>query len=156
MDEALVTRVTEAVWQKLSAKPRALCIGRLPEGEYDFLPVTEAPYEAVVLASLSPAELLAMPTDPVCQALLTGLPVYLREEGLEHRNHAGTAAKGLYSLLLSKERQLRALGVQSLDKSRQRCLLTAQDVRRMKEKGLPLPAHARLTPLARDIWEGKA
>lgn len=140
----------------MQEKPRALCIGTLPEGNWEFLPVSEPPYEAVVLASLSPAELLAMPTDPVCRALMEGKPVWLREEGLEHRKYAGTNAKALYSLLLSKERQLRSLGVQSLGKGREKRLMTAQEVRHLMASGLPLPPGARLTPLARDIWEGKA
>lgn len=155
MDELLVKKVADAVWQRLSDRPRALCIGTPPE-EMPFLPVSAEPYDAVVLAELSPAQLLTMPDDTVCRALLMGKPVFLREEGLEHRKYAATPAKGLYSLLLSKERQLRNLGVQSLGKTQCGRLISAQEVRRIMAEGRSLPQGARLTPLARDIWEGKA
>lgn len=155
MDERFVENIAEEVLRRLSEKPKALCIGTPPE-EMPFLPVSAEPYDAVVLAELSPAQLLAMPDNAVCRALLAGKPVFLREEGLEHRKYASTAAKGLYSLLLSKERQLRNLGVQSLGKTQNGRLMTAQEVRRIMAQGRSLPQGARLTPLARDIWEGKA
>lgn len=146
-------RITEKVLQRLSSKPKALCIGTPPE-DLPFQPVDKPPYDAVVLCTLTPAQLLSMPDDTVCRALLEGLPVYLREEGLEHRKFSKTSAKNLYSLLLSRERQLKNLGVQVLGASNNR-LITAQQVRRLLAEGKPLPQGARLTPLARDIWEGK-
>ena len=155
MDEHLVQQVADAVFRKLTEKPRALCIGTPPEN-LSFTPVSQPPYDAVVLASLSPAELLMMPSDPVCHALLEGKPVYLLPEGLEHRKYSATGAKHLYSLLLAKERQLHTIGVQRLPNGGTGRLLTAQEARRRKEQGLPLPSGVRLTPLAKDIWEGKA
>lgn len=154
MDEALLQRITEKVLQRLNDKPKAFCIGTPPE-DFPFQPVDKPPYEAVVLCTLTPAQLLSMPDDTVCRALLEGLPVYLCEEGLEHRKFSKTSAKSLYSLLLSKERQLKNLGVQSLMKAETGKLLTAQDIRKIKADGGKLPIGARLTPLARDIWEGK-
>lgn len=154
MNEKLLQQLTDAVWQRLGEKPRAYCIGDVPE-DFPFLPVSEPPYEAVVLASLTPAELLQMPNDAVCRALLEGIPVYLHEGGLEHRRYTGHTGKQLRTLLLSKERSLYALGVQSLHKHAKKRLLTAQDVRNLKRTGSPLPAGAVLTPLAQDIWEGK-
>ncbi len=155
MDEQLVQKVADAVFRKLSEKPRAFCIGTPPE-DLPFTPISQPPYDAVVLASLTPAQLLQMPNDPVCHALLEGKPVYLLPEGLEHRKYAATGAKHLYSLLLAKERQLYTMGVQKLPTGGTGRLLTAQDARRRKEQGLPLPPGVRLTPLAKDIWEGKA
>lgn len=155
MDEALVRRVADAVWAQLSEKPRALCIGTLPQGQWDFVPVKNPPYDMVVLASLSPAELLQMPSDPVCRCLLEGKPVYLRQEGLEYRKYPHSGAKTLVSQLQAKERQLRNLGVTLLHNRQENRLLTAREVQRIKQEGKPLPRGARLTPLARDIWEGK-
>lgn len=155
MDERFVENIAEEVLRRLSDRPKALCIGTPPE-DLSFLPVSAPPYDAVVLAELSPAQLLAMPDDTVCRALLMGKPVFLREEGLEHRRYAATAAKGLYALLMSKERQLRNLGVQSLGKTQSGRLISAQEARRLMAEGRSLPPGARLTPLARDIWEGKA
>lgn len=155
MDEAFVERIAQQVLTQLERKPKAFCVGEVPE-TLPFLPVTQPPYDAVVLCSLSPAQLLSMPDDTVCRALLAGIPVYLREEGLEHRGYSGTGAKALLSLLQSKERQLRNLGVKSLSKTADSRLLTAQDVKKILSQGGSLPRDARLTPLARDIWEGRA
>ena len=98
MNERLVETVAEEVLRRLEDKPKALCIGSAPE-DLPFIPVAGPPYDAVVLAALTPAQLLSMPDDRVCRALLSGKPVFLREEGLEHRKYAATAAKGLYALL---------------------------------------------------------
>lgn len=155
MDEQFVNRIADAVYEKLQAKPRALCIGDPPGGAFPFLPVSQPPYEAVVLASLSLAQLLAMPSDPVCRALLEGMPVYLCPEGLEYKKYASSSARGLYAMLQGKERQLRNMGVQLLKNAAEPQLLTAQEIRKRKAQGLSLPPGARLTPLARDIWEGK-
>ena len=156
MDDTVIRRLTDELWQRLSEKPRALCIGRLPEGDWEFLPVSEPPWDMVVLASLTPAELLSMPTDPVCRSLLEGKPVYLREAGLEHRNYPGSGAKALLAMLCARERQLRSLGVRPLERTENRRLYTASDVRRLLSEGGTLPHGCRLTPLAKDIWEGKA
>ena len=149
MDD-LMERIAEKVLQRLEAHPRALCIGDVPD-DLPFLPVTQPPYDAVVLCSLSPGQLLAMPDDTVCRALLAGIPVYLREEGLEHRQYG--SAKALQAMLCAKVRLLRSLGVQTL--GTQHRLLTAEDVKKLQKNGSPLPPGAKLTPLARDIWEGK-
>ena len=130
---------------------RALCIGPPPPGA-DVIPVEAPPYDAVFLGSLTPGELLQMPTEAVCQALLSGIPVYLAEEGLLHRRLGGSHAPALYRELCARERYLRQLGVRLWRTSPP--LLTAADVRG-KAPGA-IPPGARLTPLARDILEGKA
>jgi len=154
MDETLVSELTEAVLSRLSGRslPRAFCVGTVPE-QPCFLPVTEPPWDMVVLCTLSPAELLAMPTDPVCRALLTGVPVYLMEEGLEHRKLPPGPGRVLRTELMAKERRLRDMGVQLWGRAKGG-LVTAADVRRLGKNGIP--DGARLTPLARDILEGRA
>lgn len=152
MDEAYVKAVTDAVWDRLFL-PRALCVGTPPKNA-EFLSVDEPPYDMVVLASLSPAQLLAMPSDVVCRALLQGLPVYLVEQGLEHRAYGGKHCSALYRELLARERYLRQLGVQIWGTEKTGKLYTAEDVRILGRDGIP--ANAKLTPLARDILEGKA
>lgn len=78
--------LVELLWQRLQAqthspvvtsKPAALLLGTAPNGLQKFYYVNKKPYEAVIIGALSPSELLQMPTEPVCQALLEGLPVYL-------------------------------------------------------------------------------
>ena len=71
-------RLTDAVLQKLNeGKKRALLIGRAPDIDHNYNYVNEKPYEAIVLGELSAAQLLHMPNDAVCEALLEEIPVYL-------------------------------------------------------------------------------
>lgn len=152
MDNGFLDRITDAVRQRLADPlPRAFCIGTPPAGA-DFLPVTEAPWDMVVICTLSPAQLLAMPTDPVCRAILAGVPVYLMDDGLEHRKIPPGPGRLLRAELMAKERRLRELGVQLWGKTRSG-LVTAAEARRLGRNGIP--PGARLTPLARDILEGR-
>ena len=91
-------------------------------------------------------------TDRFAQALLEGKPVYYCPEGLDYRRHAKTANRALWSALLAAERRLRALGVQEL--AQKSALVTAAEARRLLHSGLPVTG--RLTPLARDVLEGRA
>lgn len=153
MNEELISRVADAVWERLnpaSSLPRALCVGAPPQ-DAPFLPVTQAPWEMVVLCTLSPQELLQMPNDAVCRGLLEGKPVYLMEEGLEYRKYPATA-QALRGLLMAKERQLYTLGVKKWGSGDKR-LITAKDILSLPRG--TLPANAILTPLARDLLEGK-
>ena len=78
MDEALVQAVTDRIWAAWGdGRPPALLLGRAPEEDLGYRYVQEPPYEAVVLGLLPPGLLLQMPTEPVCRALLSGMPVYL-------------------------------------------------------------------------------
>lgn len=133
--------------------PRAFCVGNVPKNP-DFLPVLEPPYDMVVLCSLSPAGLLSMPSEEVCQALLEGKPVYLMEEGLSYRHYPKDRARSLHALFMAKERELRNLGVKPWSGGTGKKLLTVQDVRDLPPGALP--KNAVLTPLARDYLEGKA
>lgn len=79
--------LVELLWQRLQAHlqprsplPAALLIGEPPKSLQKYNYVNEKPYEAVVIGVLSPSELLQMPTETVCQALLEGIPVYLWEK----------------------------------------------------------------------------
>ena len=68
--------LTALVARRLEGKPRALLLGAPPPADgFDY--VNDPPYEAVVLGLLPPGLLLQMPTEPVCRALLSGMPVYL-------------------------------------------------------------------------------
>lgn len=142
--------LTDAVWQRLQEhRPRALLIGEAPDWTTPYQWVQEPPYEAVVLGLLSPGELLSMPSDPVCRALLENIPVYLWPH---QRYREAKAARMLCRELAAREQHLRQLGVRPL--SGQGKLITAQEARQLREQGLCLPSGCRLTPLAREIWEG--
>jgi hypothetical protein len=150
MREDIVEQVLREVRRRQHC---ALLIGRPPSRDLGWEYVTEGEYEAVVIGSLSPRELLFFPDETCMQALLTGKPVFLWEEGLEYRRYAKTANRALYSKLLGAERQLKQIGLQFIG-ARQQKLLTAEDVRRLLRNGQPV--EGRLTPLARDVLEGRA
>lgn len=152
MNEKLIEEVLRQVEGHLCTKPAALLLGREPAENYGYRFVTEKPYAAVVIGSMDAWELLHFPSREVLEALLEGKPVYYWEAGLDWKKYSGSANRALWSRLLSAHRQLQQLGVKPLGSSAQK-LLTAQEVRRRLSQGLPI--EGRLTPLAKDILEGK-
>lgn len=100
-------------------------MGRAPQAAAGWRFVTDGPYEAVILGSLTAAELLRFPDEASAQALLEGKPVYYCPEGLDYRRHAKTANRALWSALLAAERRLRTLGVQEL--AQKSALVTAEE-----------------------------
>ena len=143
-------QLTEAVWEKLNQhKPRALLLGELPCNLQKYNYVNEKPYEAVVIGKLSPAQLLSMPSDPVCMALLEGIPVYLSLQGWER----GKTATTLRRELCAAEQKLRRMGALPLETGPG--LITAAAARQLRQAGCKPAPGSRLTPLAREILEGK-
>lgn len=143
-------QLTEAVWQKLNdRKPRALLIGEPPCDLQKYNYVNEKPYEAVVIGRLTPAQLLTMPTDPVCMALLEELPVYLCAQGWEKGRNAPVLRRELWAA----EQRLRRLGTVPLEFGPG--LVSAAMARQLRRSGQQPAPGSRLTPLARDILEGK-
>lgn len=157
MNEEWIAAVADAVRERLTdavpQQPAALLLGRRPARELGWRYVTQGEYAAVVIGSLGAAELLRFPDEACAQALLEGKPVYLCEDGLDYRRYAHTANRALWCRLLAAERQMKQLGVRPLGDGAQ-TLLTAEEVRRRLRQGQPIGG--RLTPLARDVLEGKA
>lgn len=158
MNERLIEQVVAEVRRRQAEhRPSALLLGRAPERDLGFHYVKEGDYAAVVIGSLSACALLHLPDEALTQALLLGKPVYLCPEGLEYRKYSRTANRVLWSRLLAAERQLKQLGVRFLERGAtggSGTLLTANEVRRRLREGLPV--EGRLTPLARDVLEGRA
>lgn len=128
---------------------RALLIGKAPGAELGYTYVTEPPYEAVVIGSLSLGQLLRFREEAVLTALAQGQSVLLYTPGLPEapKNRAMAAA------LASAQRELKNWGVLFTDGGRKR-LVTAEEARAMVSRGQRPQAGAVLTPLAREIMEG--
>lgn len=128
---------------------RALLIGREPGAELGFSYVPEAPYEAVVIGSLTITQLLRFGEEVVLEALAEGKSVYLYTPGLPEvpRNRA------LAGSLTAAQRELKNWGVIFTDGGRKR-LITAEEAKAMRAAGRTPAPGAVLTPLAREIMEG--
>lgn len=128
---------------------RALLIGREPAVELGYQYVTDAPYDAVIIGSLSVGQLLHFREERVLSALAEGKSVYLYTPGLPE----APKNRALSGSLTSAQRELKNWGVLFTDGGRKR-LITAEEARLLKRKGqLPGPG-AVLTPLAKEIMEG--
>ena len=129
---------------------RALLVGKEPGYPLGYEYVTAAPYSCVVIGSLEVGELLRFRNERVLEALCQGMPVILYTPGLPQpgKNRALGAA------LASARRELKTWGVVFTDGGRKR-LITAQEAREMKLAGRTPGPGAVLTPLAREIMEGK-
>ena len=128
---------------------RALLIGREPEASLPYTYVQEAPYDAVVIGSLSVSQALGLRDERILQPLAEGKPVVLYTPGLP----AAPGNRALSAALAASRREMKAWGVVFTDGA-QRRLITAQEARAMKEAGKYPGAGAVLTPLAREILEG--
>ena len=128
---------------------RALLIGKEPGTELGYQYVTEPPYDAVVIGSLSLAELLRFREERVLSALAEEKPVYLYTPGLP----AAPKNRALSGSLTAAQRELKNWGVLFTDGGRKK-LVTAEEARVLRASGrLPSPG-AVLTPLAKEILEG--
>lgn len=146
MNEALAEAVTRRV---LTLLPPALLVGDRPPVFLGFRYVLEKPYQAVVIGSLTPGELLRFSNEAVLAALLDGTPVYLYTPGLPGSGES----PGLSARLARARRELQSWGVVFV-KSLPRPLIDAAGAKRLQAQGLMSPHHARYTPLAKDILSG--
>ena len=129
---------------------RALLIGREPDADLGFRYGSDGTYDAVVIGSLSLGQLLRFREERALSALAEGKPVYLYTPGLpdagKNRTLAGASA--------SAQRELKNWGVLFTDGGRKR-LITAEEARALCRQGKQPGPGAVLTPLAREILEGK-
>lgn len=125
----------------------ALLIGREPSADLGVTYVDRSPYEAVVIGSLEPGQLLRFREERVLSALAEGKPVYLYTPGLPQVQNRALAAS-----LASAQRELKNWGVLFTNGGRKR-LVTAEDARELRRRGLRPGPGAVLTPLAKEILE---
>ena len=128
---------------------RALLLGKEPSLNLGFQYVREAPYEAVVMGSLTISQLLRFREEAVLEALAEGKPVYLYTPGLPEapRNRA------LAGSLTAAQRELKNWGILFTDGGRKK-LITAEEAKVLRASGQQPAPGAVLTPLAREIMEG--
>ena len=129
---------------------RALLIGAAPVQPLGYEYVSQPPYEAVVIGSLNISQLLWFRQDAVLEALAQGMPVILYTPGLPD----ASKNRSLSASLASARRQLKNWGVVFTDGAQKR-LITAKQAQALRQAGQLPPPGAVLTPLAREILEGK-
>ncbi|MBQ8834139.1 MAG: hypothetical protein IJ001_04345 [Oscillospiraceae bacterium] len=128
---------------------RALLIGREPGAELGYAYVTEPPFDAVVIGSLTLSQLLRFREERVLTALAEGKAVYLYTPGLPE----APKNRALAGSLTAAQRELKNWGVLFTDGGRKR-LVTAEEARLLRSRGQRPDAGAVLTPLAKEILEG--
>ena len=128
---------------------RALLIGREPAALLNYTYVREAPFEAVVIGSLTLGQLLRFQEETVLQALSDGKPVFLYTPGLPQ----APKNRALAASLASAQRELKNWGVIFTDGGRKR-LITAEEARHLRSCGQKPAKDAVMTPLAKEILEG--
>ncbi len=127
----------------------ALLVGKEPGVELGYQYVTEPPYDAVVIGSLTLSELLRFREERVLSALAEGKPVYLYTPGLPE----APKNRALAGSLTAAQRELKNWGVLFTDGGRKR-LITAEEARILRASGRQPAPGAVLTPLAKEIMEG--
>ena len=129
---------------------KALLIGQEPEVSLGFSYVEGPPYDAVVIGSLKLSQLLRFGEETVLAALAEGKSVYLYTPGLPD----GGKNRALAAALAASQRELKNWGVIFTDGGRKR-LITAAEARSIAASGQRPPEGSVLTPLAKEILEGK-
>ena len=127
---------------------KALLIGNEPGYPLGYTYVKEAPFDAVVIGSLTLGQLLCFSDEAVLQALAEGMPVILYAPGLPE----ATRNRALAAVLASRRRELKSWGIVFTDGA-QKKLITAQEARALRQSGKLPGKGAVLTPLAREILE---
>ena len=128
---------------------KALLIGKEPGTELGYQYVTEPPFEAVVIGSLSLSQLLRFREESVLEALAEGKPVYLYTPGLPE----APKNRVLAGSLAAAQRELKNWGVLFTDGGRRK-LVTAEEARILRSTGRQPSSGSVLTPLAKEILEG--
>ena len=124
----------------------ALLIGTEPPCSLGYTYVTDAPYDAVVIGSLTLSQLLHFSEEAALSALAQGKQVILYEPGLPEAK----VNRGLSAALSSRRRELKSWGVVFTDGG-QRKVITAAQAQKMLETGERPGMGAVLMPLAKEI-----
>ena len=128
---------------------RAYLLGKAPPLPLGYEYADTAPYDAVVIGSLTISQLLRFRDETVLSALAEGIPVFLYTPGLPQapKNRALSAS------LASAQRELKNWGIIFTDGGQKR-LITADEARALRRTGRKPGPGAVMTPLAKEILEG--
>lgn len=128
---------------------RAFLVGNAPPLSLGYEYSDSAPYDAVVIGSLTLPQLLRFREDAVFSALAEGTPVFLYTPGLPQ----APKNRALAASLAAAQRELKNWGVIFTDGGQKR-LITAEEARILRRNGRKPGPGAVLTPLAKEILEG--
>ena len=129
---------------------RALLIGDKPPCDLGYSYENTPPYDAIVIGSLTLGQALCFTNELALTFLAEGKPVVCYASGFPQapKNRALGAA------LASSRRNLKAWGIVFTDGGQKR-LITAQEARALRQAGKQPAPGSVLTPMAKDILEGK-
>ena len=128
---------------------RAYLLGKAPPLPLGYEYADTAPYDAVVIGSLTISQLLHFRDETVLSALADGTPVFLYTPGLPQ----APKNRALAASLASAQRELKNWGIIFTDGGQKR-LITAEEARTMRRTGRKPGPGAVMTPLAKEILEG--
>ena len=128
---------------------QAYLVGKAPPLPLGYEYAATAPYDAVVIGSLTLGQLLRFQDEQVLSALAEGIPVFLYTPGLPQ----APKNRALAASLTAAQRELKNWGVIFTDGGRKR-LVTAEEARTLRSAGRRPGPGAVLTPLAKEILEG--
>lgn len=129
---------------------KALLVGTAPGHCLGYTYVSQPPYDAVVIGSLSLGQLMCFSDERILEALAEGKKVVLYAPGLPE----APGCRALSAALASKRRELKSWGIVFTDGG-QRRVITAGQARLMLQTGERPGPGTVLTPLAKEILEGK-
>ena len=128
---------------------RAYLLGKAPPLPLGYEYADTAPYDAVVIGSLTISQLLRFRDETVLSALAEGTPVFLYTPGLPQ----ASKNRALAASLAAAQRELKNWGIIFTDGGQKR-LITAEEARAMRRTGRKPGPGAVMTPLAKEILEG--
>lgn len=128
---------------------RAYLVGKAPPFSLGYEYGDTAPFDAVVIGSLTLTQLLRFRDEQVLSALADSIPVFLYTPGLPQ----APKNRALAASLAAAQRELKNWGVIFTDGGQKR-LITAEEARNLRRTGRRPGPGAVLTPLAKEILEG--
>ncbi len=129
---------------------KALLVGKEPPCDLGVCYTQGEDHDGIVIGSLTLGQLLHFENEGVLQALAEGREVILYTPGLP----ASPKNRALGASLAAAQRQLKSWGVLFTDGARKH-LVTAEEARALYRQGRQPAPGAVLTPLAKEIMEGK-